>query len=361
MKNLVQIVVALCMLAVAGGAWWYFYLQAPAAERRAAAGARRRFAVPVETARVTVGPIERRLTAVGSLRSNESVIIRPEIAGRIAEIRFREGERVEQGQPLVRARRLGLARRGRAGAGRARAQPGQLRARRRPRCSARSAPPRRATRRRAAARRPGGARAGPGAARQDARSRRPSPAWSACARSRSATTSTTARTSSTSSRSTRSRSTSASPRAISARSGPGQRIELGVDAFPGETFTGEVYAIDPLIDASGRSIVLRAHGAQPGRTAAARAVRPRHAGAQRARGRASWCPRRRWCRRARTSSCSRSWTARRRSRRSRSACAARARSRSSRASAPSDVVVTAGQLKLRDGAAGRRPLPPAEA
>ena len=39
---------------------------------------------------------------------------------------------------------------------------------------------------------------------------------------------------------------------------PGQPIELVVDAFPGETFAGEVYAIDPLIDESGRSIVLRA-------------------------------------------------------------------------------------------------------
>jgi membrane fusion protein (multidrug efflux system) len=38
----------------------------------------------------------------------------------------------------------------------------------------------------------------------------------------------------------------------------GQRIELTVDAFPGENFTGEVYAIDPLIDESGRSILLRA-------------------------------------------------------------------------------------------------------
>ncbi len=44
---------------------------------------------------------------------------------------------------------------------------------------------------------------------------------------------------------------------------PGQRIELRVDAFPGETFTGEVYAIDPLIDESGRSIVLRARLPNP--------------------------------------------------------------------------------------------------
>lgn len=100
LKTLVQIVIALCMLAVAGGAWWYFYAQAPAAggpPQQARGG----FAVPVETARVTVGPIERRLTAVGSLRSNESVVIRPEIAGRIAAFRFAEGERVEEGQILV--------------------------------------------------------------------------------------------------------------------------------------------------------------------------------------------------------------------------------------------------------------------
>ncbi|MCC2665663.1 MAG: hypothetical protein K0S35_3585, partial [Geminicoccaceae bacterium] len=31
MKTLVQLVIALCMLAVAGAAWWYFYAQAPAA------------------------------------------------------------------------------------------------------------------------------------------------------------------------------------------------------------------------------------------------------------------------------------------------------------------------------------------
>ena len=58
-------------------------------------------AVPVETAPVQVGPIQRRLTAVGSLRSNELVILRPEVAGRIADIRFNEGEQVTKGQALV--------------------------------------------------------------------------------------------------------------------------------------------------------------------------------------------------------------------------------------------------------------------
>ena len=67
---------------------------------------------------------------------------------------------------------------------------------------------------------------------------------------------------------------------------PGQPIELAVDAFPGETFAGEVYAIDPLIDESGRSIVLRARLPNRTRPPAAGPVRPRHAGAERARGRA---------------------------------------------------------------------------
>jgi membrane fusion protein (multidrug efflux system) len=42
------------------------------------------------------------ITAVGSLRSDESVTLRPEVAGRINAIQFREGERVAKGAPLVK-------------------------------------------------------------------------------------------------------------------------------------------------------------------------------------------------------------------------------------------------------------------
>lgn len=38
----------------------------------------------------------------------------------------------------------------------------------------------------------------------------------------------------------------------------GQAIDLTVDAIPGRTFRGEVYAIDPVVDAQGRAILLRA-------------------------------------------------------------------------------------------------------
>lgn len=59
-------------------------------------------AVTVEAAKVTVGPIARRIDAVGSLRSNESVTLRPEIPGRIAQILFEEGQPVKKGQALVK-------------------------------------------------------------------------------------------------------------------------------------------------------------------------------------------------------------------------------------------------------------------
>jgi membrane fusion protein (multidrug efflux system) len=39
---------------------------------------------------------------------------------------------------------------------------------------------------------------------------------------------------------------------------PGQSLAITLDAFPGERFEGEVYAVDPQIDVRGRSILIRA-------------------------------------------------------------------------------------------------------
>jgi membrane fusion protein (multidrug efflux system) len=58
--------------------------------------------VIVEASRVAVVRLPQALTAVGSLRSDEAVVLRPEVAGRVAEIGFREGEQVSKGQVLVR-------------------------------------------------------------------------------------------------------------------------------------------------------------------------------------------------------------------------------------------------------------------
>jgi membrane fusion protein (multidrug efflux system) len=59
-------------------------------------------AMPVRAAIAKVGPAVDEVSAVGTLRADEAVTLRPEIAGRIAEIRFQEGQRVERGAILVR-------------------------------------------------------------------------------------------------------------------------------------------------------------------------------------------------------------------------------------------------------------------
>ena len=57
--------------------------------------------MPVRLAPVREATITNDATAVGSLLANESVIVRPEIAGRITGIHFREGERVAAGARLI--------------------------------------------------------------------------------------------------------------------------------------------------------------------------------------------------------------------------------------------------------------------
>lgn len=56
----------------------------------------------VEVAMVTTGSVTATITAVGTLQADESVVIRPEIAGRIAQVAFSEGQPVEAGALLLR-------------------------------------------------------------------------------------------------------------------------------------------------------------------------------------------------------------------------------------------------------------------
>jgi membrane fusion protein, multidrug efflux system len=58
-------------------------------------------AMPVEVAAVIVGPVTDTVSAVGNLEANESVMIRPEILGRITRINFQEGQAVEKGRVLI--------------------------------------------------------------------------------------------------------------------------------------------------------------------------------------------------------------------------------------------------------------------
>jgi membrane fusion protein, multidrug efflux system len=58
-------------------------------------------AVTVETAPVATARLQEDVVAIGTLRSNEAVVVRPEISGRITEIGFTEGSPVQKGQLLV--------------------------------------------------------------------------------------------------------------------------------------------------------------------------------------------------------------------------------------------------------------------
>jgi membrane fusion protein (multidrug efflux system) len=82
--------------AIGGGYWWYQNRAADAASEPAGAP-QGGFAVPVEAAPVEVGRVELSIPAIGSLRSNESVVIAPEIAGRLDAILVEEGQRVTEG------------------------------------------------------------------------------------------------------------------------------------------------------------------------------------------------------------------------------------------------------------------------
>lgn len=66
-------------------------------------------AMPVKAAAARIAPAIDEVSAVGTLRADEAVTIRPEIAGRIAEIRFNEGQAIARGAVLVRLDQAELA------------------------------------------------------------------------------------------------------------------------------------------------------------------------------------------------------------------------------------------------------------
>jgi len=71
----------------------------PAEQQSAPAGG---FAVPVEAITVAVERVDLTIPAVGSLRSDESVVLSPEIAGRLVEILVEEGHAVTVGTTIAR-------------------------------------------------------------------------------------------------------------------------------------------------------------------------------------------------------------------------------------------------------------------
>jgi len=109
--------VAVVGLAAAGGlAWWWqnsppkaAAKAAPAVAGAPASGSAARPAGPtapggpaaVEVAQVQAITLTDDVLAVGSLRSNQGVMLRPEVSGRIVKLGFADGQRVKGGQLLV--------------------------------------------------------------------------------------------------------------------------------------------------------------------------------------------------------------------------------------------------------------------
>jgi len=102
-KKLIYPVVAVIGIAAASGAAWWYQSKpkggsqeitgAPAAAPRTAAG--------VEVGRVEKAALRDDAQSVGSLQSRQSVMLRPEIPGRIKALGFSDGARVRKGQVLV--------------------------------------------------------------------------------------------------------------------------------------------------------------------------------------------------------------------------------------------------------------------
>lgn len=110
-KALYPVVAVLGIAAASGAAWWYQNQPAkPAGQQRASAGAAGGAAPAasgparppaVEVAKVELLRITDDAQAVGSLRSRQSVVLRPEVSGRVTQINFRDADRVRKGQLLV--------------------------------------------------------------------------------------------------------------------------------------------------------------------------------------------------------------------------------------------------------------------
>ena len=107
-KPLYVVIAVAGIAAASGAAWWYQHRSTAVPEATgsgsasaSASGNGASRAPLVEVARVEVTRLTDDAQAVGSLRSRQSVMLRPEVSGRVTRINFRDGERVKRGQLLV--------------------------------------------------------------------------------------------------------------------------------------------------------------------------------------------------------------------------------------------------------------------
>lgn len=100
MKRLVLLLVVVGLL-TAAGLYWKRSTLSSAGQKAAAPAKRGPMGLPVKAGTVRTGTIVEEVGAVGTLLANESVMIRPERDGRIAQIHFAEGQLVKRGVKLV--------------------------------------------------------------------------------------------------------------------------------------------------------------------------------------------------------------------------------------------------------------------
>lgn len=96
-----KIFAVVLVVGVLGAAGWHFFRGAAQSTAAAAGGPPQMPPTPVFLAPVEEAPAADTFRAVGTLLADESVVIRSEIAGRIASLDIVEGARVEQGHVLA--------------------------------------------------------------------------------------------------------------------------------------------------------------------------------------------------------------------------------------------------------------------
>jgi len=101
-KNTHLGVIALAVVGLLGlGYYAYNANRAPAVAPAAPGGVAGGMAMAVEVARVKASDFADDAAAVGTLKSNESVVLRPEVAGRVSAIGFKDGAVVGKGDLLL--------------------------------------------------------------------------------------------------------------------------------------------------------------------------------------------------------------------------------------------------------------------
>ncbi len=266
------IIPALVVMAVFGGAGWHFSTQSFEKAQAASPGGKAMAAGPpvaVEAQKPFTDTLDRTIEAVGNLASNESVVLSPEIAGRVTAILFEEGQSVARDMPLVRLDDVI-----------AKAELAQMQAS----LTLSSANYERA-------KTLFSQDAGSGAARDEALAKRNTDQASLDL-TKAKLDKTVIRAPFDGIIGLRSISVgdyvnvgqamvnieSVDPLKVDFRMPEiylsslksGQTIQVKVDAFPGRVFEGEIYAIDPLVDSNGRTVVFRAklpnadHSLRPG-------------------------------------------------------------------------------------------------